>query len=45
VFVEVRKLEHESSGGKEVKTNADTFHSWLTISRLLAVSEANLELT
>ena len=39
VFVDVRKFEHDQSEGKEIKTTADTFHQWLTLSRLLAVSE------
>ncbi len=43
IFVEIRKAEHDVS--KEVKTNADTFHQWLTHSRLMAVSEGKLELT
>jgi hypothetical protein len=43
VFVEVRKGEHEAKG--EVKTNADTFHQWLTLGRLLAISEGRLALT
>jgi len=45
VFVEQRKQEFEASGGKEVKTTADTFHQWLTLARLMSVSEATLELT
>jgi hypothetical protein len=41
----VRKAEHDLSGGKEVKTNADTFHQWLVLSRLIAISEGKLELS
>ena len=45
VFVEMRKYEHDMSQGQEIKTTADTFHQWLTLSRLLAVSEGSLELS
>jgi hypothetical protein len=38
VFVELRKQEHETSAGKELKTTAETFHQWLTLSRLVALS-------
>lgn len=41
--MEVRKAEHASGG--DVKTNADTFHQWLTHARLLAVSQGSLELS
>lgn len=44
IFIQVRKGEHEASGG-EVKTTAETFHQWLTLARLVAVSEGILELT
>lgn len=43
--MDLRKYEHDISQGKEIKTTADTFHQWLTLSRLLAVSEGYLELT
>jgi hypothetical protein len=45
VFVELRKQEHETSAGKELKTTAETFHQWLTLSRLIALSQGYLELT
>lgn len=45
VFIEVRKEEHDASGGKELQTTADTFHQWLTLARLIAISEGKLELT
>ena len=41
MFVEKRKAEYEVSGG-EVKTTADTFHHWLTVARLVTVSNAEL---
>ena len=43
IFIEVRKQEHETKG--EVTTNADHFHLWLTLARLIAVSEGELNLT
>jgi len=43
VFVAVRQAEAASGG--ELRTNADTFHQWLTHARLLAVSQGSLELS
>ena len=43
IFIEVRRQEQEQNG--TVSTNADTLHLWLTMSRLLAISEGNLTLT
>lgn len=39
----MRKAEHDAKG--EVKTNADTFHQWLTLARLASVSEGFLALS
>lgn len=36
IFIEKRKAEQEQHGN--VQTNADTFHVWLTLTRLQAVS-------
>lgn len=39
IFVEVRKQEAESG---KVDTTVETFHRWLTMSRLLSVTEGSL---
>jgi hypothetical protein len=39
----VRKKEHDDFN--EVRTTADHFHLWLTLSRLVAVSDAELTLS
>ena len=43
IFIETRKAEQEALG--EVKTNADTFHKWLSLSRLMAVSDGEITLS
>lgn len=43
IFIEMRKAEHDAKG--EVKTTADTFHQWLTLARLVQVSQGSLILT
>jgi len=43
IFIETRKAEQEATG--EVKTNADTFHKWLSLSRLESISEGDLSLS
>lgn len=43
IFIEQRKKEQETTG--EVKTNADTFHNWLSLARLDSIADGELVLS
>ena len=43
--MEKRKVEAEVGGAEGVKTQAEDFHGWLVVARLLAMGEGTISMT